>query len=370
MNTPLVSAAYGDIPQATVAPENEPPVEIIKPIAVEGYGVASDSSSPYSCAPPPPTANEGASLEINTVNDNSLTDSALRSALAQVVDTHCCWSKNVYKNMIIKTADHSDAFYIIWETFNETRSTAWTSEPYRGQNIDTPNMGMAPLPWSIAINGPDYFINQTQQVHVPHTDSVSSCLNCNGRGRIVCDNCNGRGSTFCNTCNGSGHNGDNRCSFCNGNGRRRCSYCSGSGRLRCHKCDGHGRVVNFVQLTVVFKNNVFERVIDISGMPSEELKKGQGELLCQQKDYLLNPPTNHPDQRINGACIELFNQSKNFIQSSQGRLLQQRVTVSYIPVTKAIATRKDKDFTFYVYGLDNKAFTNEYPATCCGCLDF
>ncbi len=82
---------------------------------------------------------------------------------------------------------------------------------------------------------------------------------------------------------------------------------------------------------------------------------------------MLNPPTNSADQRINQACVALSQKAASRINADQTRLLQQRVTITYVPVSKCTASYRDKTFHFYSYGNDNDGYCNEYPATSFGC---
>jgi len=46
----------------------------------------------------------------------------------------------------------------------------------------------------------------------------------------------------------------------------------------------------------------------------------------------------------------------------------QRHSIRVVPVTEVASSWKDKEFTFFVYGLDRLVYTAEYPQTCCcGC---
>ncbi len=58
------------------------------------------------------------------------------------------------------------------ETFTEGRSTAWAYEPFRGQPIDGPMNGPAPLPWDIPVHVSDKFMKKAQKLEVPHTASI------------------------------------------------------------------------------------------------------------------------------------------------------------------------------------------------------
>lgn len=53
------------------------------------------------------------------------------------------------------------------------------------------------------------------------------------------------------------------------------------------------------------------------------------------------------------------------------RLIQERVTVRMVPVTKAIGLYNGKSFDFWVYGDNNVCYAPNYPMQCCyGCTTY
>lgn len=43
----------------------------------------------------------------------------------------------------------------------------------------------------------------------------------------------------------------------------------------------------------------------------------------------------------------------------------QRQTIELVPLTRAFYSHNGKDFSFFVYGVENKVFTSKYPSVCC-----
>lgn len=56
------------------------------------------------------------------------------------------------------------------------------------------------------------------------------------------------------------------------------------------------------------------------------------------------------------------------MNANSERLLQQRITVRMVPVTKALGSYNSNTFDFWVYGDDRRCYAPNYPAQCCcGC---
>lgn len=256
-----------------------------------------------------------------TINEQSM-----RNALTDLVKSKIFWGKGAVKQMSIGNVLFSvallvqiqtwNSYYCTWETFMESRQTKWKTRPYEGgmvsgdddsqSKVDTTEYGIPPQPWDIPVEYPPLFKEGRVKIPVPHTESVSQCNDCYGRGRIQCHCCNGAGRVRCSTCSGSGRvtrTRDNEtreveCSSCHGSGRVTCSHCHGDGMEKCDECKGQGRVVNYVQvdmicgfylqLTVEFVNHVDEEVIDESGMPDDVIKKSISTTVCEyNKLYFL-----------------------------------------------------------------------------------
>ena len=74
---------------------------------------------------------------------------------------------------------HMYHFQYTLETFGEGRTTKLAHEPYIGGDVDGPNKGVCPAPWSIICVPDIYFFNHTKTIEVPHTSSIKvKCTFC------------------------------------------------------------------------------------------------------------------------------------------------------------------------------------------------
>ncbi|CAH1803108.1 unnamed protein product, partial [Owenia fusiformis] len=247
-----------DNPNAGPPQYGHPPMDNMQ--SYDGYGNVGGFGSANPCPPPPPPpqqTGEPPLMQFDSVAN--LSEEQVREAMMNFVAEHCCYGKSPAKEMAIQNIAPSSALHYTLETFSEARSTGYAEEPYRGQPIDGPEMGMPPGPWQIPCEPNSHFNNHTKKIEVPHTARVQPCHVCMGRGFNRCYRCHGRGQVRCHSCGGDGrvtrhdaegHAHQERCHGCGGDGRRRCTTCGGDGRITCGKCQGCRNLKVFIQLTV------------------------------------------------------------------------------------------------------------------------
>lgn len=266
----------------------------------------------------------------------------------------------------------------------------WASIPYTGQVLDGPQNGYPPMPWDVPVPFPEMFKAGSISVEVPHTACMKGCARCQAKGYMRCNRCHGFGRSKCTFCHGSGrrsshhtghhaghhrhgssahmtmHCGTKRCFTCSGTGWKRCHSCSGSGRIRCQTCLGNSFMKWFIQLTVQWTNQIEHHVSDESDMPNELVKGVSGDIGFKEENVRVFPITHCPEPMINKASADLI--AKHSIAFPNDKILFQRQTVKLVPVTETQAQYKNTEFRFFVYGLEKKVYTENYPQTkCCGC---
>ncbi|GCB70250.1 hypothetical protein scyTo_0010731 [Scyliorhinus torazame] len=254
------------------------------------------------------------------------------------------------------------------ESFTESRSTEWKMVPFKGQFVDSSAYGMAPLPWNIIVPMPPMFQDNVSKVPVPHTSSTKGCHSCMTLGKIACTKCTATGMVKCWVCKGRGYQfNDNRCTHCNGTGLQRCDNCSGHGTRACQTCRGSGQLMLFIQLTVKWKNNIFEGIADReSGLPLGLYSKINGQNIFTEQQSRVNPIVSFPDSQINRA-------SQTAIQEHAAQLartspiIQQRQTIEFIPITQVHYEWKEKEYSYFTCGTENRVYSPDYPAKCCCC---
>lgn len=298
-------------------------------------------------------------------NIPSITEDTAREAFLLYASSKCCYSSGPAKDGVITNMDAFNTYRYRLETFTETRCTAWSHEPYNGQPVDA-FAQPAPGPWDIPAKSPNFFMDGKQLLKVPYTSSVKPCHVCIGMGRKPCKDCAGVGNKVCWVCNGSGfRHGDDRCHHCNGRGRENCNHCHGQGSTVCATCRGKQQLLVYINLTVTWKNNSDDYVVEqSSGLQIDNLSKVSGKELFRDSQYLVYPVMGFPDPMVVQAAQRLVSEHQGkYTQTS--RVLQQRQTIELIPVTRVRYTWKGKSHIYFVYGNEFKVNADDYPATCC-----
>ncbi|XP_051980199.1 protein SSUH2 homolog [Xyrauchen texanus] len=297
----------------------------------------------------------------------AVTEELAQEAFINYVTSKCCYSSKPAKEMIFTDLHSLNTYRYRLETFTESRTTQWASEPYNGQVVDGFN-GVAPPPWSIPVPVAALFQDCKKAVRVPNTSTVKGCHSCLTLGRSACRSCVNSGRAHCGACNGTGriHNGK-RCRSCQGSGIMRCSACGGVGSLTCTTCKGKGKLLCFIKLKIAWKNNVYMVVIDKrSGFPVELLNDISGEILRTDMAPMVYPVVGFPDSSVNSASENAVREHQAQFSTSC-RILQQKQTIELIPITRVHYTWNEKTHIYFVYGVQHKIYTKDYPAKCCCC---
>ncbi|XP_066527644.1 ssu-2 homolog, tandem duplicate 2 [Hoplias malabaricus] len=345
--------------EATAPPPEEIP-------AVPGY----ENLGPgYHDVPPPPVGFQHPQPPAASPNRQwdipAISEDLAREAFVEYASSSCCYSKKPPKEMVLTDLQALNTYRYRLETFTETRSTEWASEPYNGQLVDGMN-GVAPGPWDITVSVPALFQDSETGVRIPHTASIKGCHSCLNLGKSACNRCVTSGRIQCERCNGLGFNTDQqRCNRCQGVGRVKCRDCSGVGSTPCNTCQGRGQLLCYIKLKIKWTNNIYVQVMDKrSGFPVDLLEFATGEVLLADMNALVYPVVSFPDESVNTASRKAIQEHQAQFSTSC-RVLQQRQTIELIPVTRVHYAWKEKTHIFFVYGAEHNVFTKEYPAKCC-----
>ncbi|XP_071983828.1 protein SSUH2 homolog isoform X2 [Engystomops pustulosus] len=317
----------------------------------DGYG--------NTCETFPSAPEENLSVQPATISEDDA-----RQSFLEYAEKHCCYSSAPAQDMTIQNLQNFNTHRYSLVTFTESRTCAWKAEPYNGQEVDGPANGPAPSTWEVIVNRPDWFVTGQNRVRVPHTSVVEICSNCCGRGRVRCASCCGTGRGMCMGCCGSGRSGDRMCYSCGGIGRARCSWCSGTGLQLCFTCVGKGELLKYLRLKVKWENHNFNFIADHkSDFPNKRFKKVTGKIVFSDERQMVSPVTNFPETSINEASQNVIVQHRTEFQ--QCRILRQRHSIEWLPLTKVNYIWKSTEYDYYVYGNENKAYAKNYPRKCC-----
>ncbi|XP_030634401.1 protein SSUH2 homolog [Chanos chanos] len=297
----------------------------------------------------------------------AITEELAQEVFIEYASRKCCYSVKPAKEMVFTDLQSLNTYRYCLETFTESRSTEWATEPYNGQVVNAYN-GVAPGPWDMAVPVPPLFQDCKKEIRIPHTSSVKGCHSCLCLGRSACNRCITSGRSQCGLCNGSGRNFSNeQCLTCGGTGRVVCSLCGGMGSRVCSTCQGKGQLLCFLKLKIKWKNNIRVTVVDKhSGFPIDHLEKVTGENLFTDMNQLVNPVVSFPDNAVNAASEAAVREHQAQF-STTCRILQQRQTIELIPVTRVHYSWKEKTHIYFVYGAEHKVYTKDYPVKCCCC---
>ncbi|XP_047005591.2 protein SSUH2 homolog isoform X5 [Ictalurus punctatus] len=256
-----------------------------------------------------------------------VSEDVAREALIKFVGKKWTYSRKPAQNLVFKDLRPFTVYRYRLETFTESRSSAWEHEIYTGQYVDGPQYGSIPPPWQVEVQYPPKFTDTVQKVRVPHTSSVKSCHQCQGKGRVRCIHCHSRGWISCMSCHGAIHGRNRKCVGCHGRGRKVCTWCHGSGHKTCRKCNGRKKLLHFIQLTVTWKNQVYEFIPDrLPEFPIKKFEKVSGEAFFIDESLLVYPIVGFPDKEICNASEEAIHEHLNKY-SAVSRILQQRGAV-------------------------------------------
>ncbi|KAK7137277.1 hypothetical protein R3I93_017379 [Phoxinus phoxinus] len=298
----------------------------------------------------------------------AISEELAQEAFTKYVSSKCCYGSKPAREMVFTDLQSLNTYRYRLETFTESRTTEWDSEPYNGQVVD--GFGVAPGPWSIPVPIPSLFKDCEKAVRVPHTSTVKGCHSCLNLGRSACGRCVNSGRTRCGSCSGTGWTQSSdrqRCMMCRGSGMIKCHSCGGVGSITCKTCKGQGKLLCFIKLKVTWKNNIHVAVIDKrSGFPVEYLDQIAGEKLLTDMASMVYPVVGFPDSSVNAASESAVREHQAQF-STTCHILQQRQTIELIPITRVHYTWNEKTYIYFVYGIEHKVYTKDYPAKCCCC---
>ncbi|XP_069499588.1 protein SSUH2 homolog [Ambystoma mexicanum] len=321
----------------------------------------------FAVLPPPPYP--GLGPENNHITPDLqwstpvISEDTSKQALLEYAEKKCCYQTAPARNMVIKSLQHFTIYRYHLESFIEFRILKDKCVPYRGGEIDS--NGTPPALWEMVAEIPQMFAAGKEKYIVPHTSSVRTCHLCGGSGKMTCLACGGRGRVNCYGCGGSGrqYNG-NSCGSCSGAGSRTCGSCVW-GKTTCMICTGSGKLHYYKQMKVIWENIVSDFVTDQnSGLPSNRYKKITGTNIFADEQPEVLPVTMFPEPMVSEVSRSYIQQHGDKFTDNP-RIRRQRHSIELIPLTLVDYTWKENPHTFFVYGVEKKVYTDNYPAKCC-----
>lgn len=162
-----------------------------------------------------------------------------------------------------------------------------------------------------------------------------------------------------------------RCFYCqhskHGHGQQDCTKCGSKGKVNCNTCEGHGQIRCYIQLSITWKTNTAEHIIERLDLPTDLIRDVSGQVAYEEEAPRVKPIDAFGENLgIKEASTSLvFNHLNSF---SDHKVIRQRHQVRIVPVTKVTYEWKGKAHVFFVYGYENKSYVPKYPQKCCwGC---
>ncbi|XP_076102076.1 protein SSUH2 homolog [Mytilus galloprovincialis] len=336
-------------------------------------GPAPEEKAAGTVVPPPSSEQNGLvkdQKQAEFVSAPTIDEVAVRKALLDYASDQCCWGKGAARDMKIEKLEPSTSYHYILETFTEGRRIVLDHVPHSTNKVDGPENGQPPGPWEMHARTPTMFEDDSSEIAIPHTHYVKSCHTCGASGKVECFVCRGSGHVKCNGgCSGKGEKKVyrnsawvmERCSRCSGRGEISCSSCGSSGRRTCTSCNGHLQLLWFQKLIISWRNNRAEHVVEKTSLPPEMVAHASGSIGFEDLQQQVIPLQRFPEPEINSASQRLLGGHK----FPDRRILMQRHKIRIIAVTKCICKYKNKDMTYYVFGLDNDVHAPDYPQQSC-----
>ncbi|KAM3915723.1 protein SSUH2 homolog [Leptodactylus fuscus] len=302
-----------------------------------------------------------------TIPSYLISEDDARQALLLYIQKKRFTSSRPAQGMTLRSLQPFNTFRYRLESFTETRICKWAYDPYSGGQVDGPDNGPSPDPWTLQAKPTFLFVDAEHCMPLPHTSSVERCPDCRGVGKVSCTVCSGTGRKTCMACGGLGR-GMNRdsCGYCHGRGSKRCFHCD-YGKIKCSTCSGKRQVIKYIQVKVKWENHKSEFIADHkSDFTTELFADASGEIAFSHGQQTASPVTSFPDTSINEA-------SENLIREHQAKftyckIMRQRQTIEWLPLTKVNYIWNGEEYNYYVYGTQNKVFTKKYPKSCCCCV--
>lgn len=247
---------------------------------------------------------------------------------------------------------------------------------------------------------PSGFTEESQSKFIIPTGKTKKCSKCKGSGEVNCFICKGSGTRepqTCSSCSGKG------CRSCGHKGKvvKECSHCNGSGKKTCGNCDGYRYVQVVIEVKTSFKVEATHEHDYQGEIPAKKLKRTTGAILFEET-------ANYPEARmremlkggidsqeytklqsgvamifhalvdkklpnydgdlslVHSLVDSFFKKIPNAIK--ENRVLEReilpvrlRIKVEDVPVKRVAYTYKDKPYTLWVYGKEQKIYAKKKP---------
>ncbi|GCC18794.1 hypothetical protein chiPu_0020893 [Chiloscyllium punctatum] len=296
---------------------------------------------------------------VRSVSPEILTEKEVRNTLMAWVRHKLHYKNELARKMEIKEIIPSIIFYYVLDTFIEQRALKFSCQ-------QSPILGAALPPnkklkaWEVQCFPVKYFQDETKYFHMPNSDKKGMCISCYGRGLVLCATCWGSGEITCQKASSSERGGMlSQCPVCTANNTTDCERCAAIGHIQCLRCGGMGKVWYFTNLKVEYVTQRRDKLIAEEDFPTSILQKDHGMVIYDRTSELVTPISTCTEEEVNLAS-QLLVQESHF-SWPDSRILQQKHTLTAIPVNKVLFTWEDLSGRFWIYGTKRQIYFKNYP---------
>ena len=84
-----------------------------------------------------------------------------------------------------------------------------------------------------------------------------------------------------------------RCFYCqhskHGHGQQDCTKCGSKGKVNCNTCEGHGQIRCYIQLSITWKTNTAEHIIERLNLPTDLIRDVSGQVAYEEEAPRVKP---------------------------------------------------------------------------------
>ncbi|XP_020377714.1 protein SSUH2 homolog [Rhincodon typus] len=296
---------------------------------------------------------------VRSVSPEILTEKEVRNALMAWLRRKVRYKNELAQKMEIKEIVPSIIFYYVLDTFIEQRALKFSCQqkPIIGAAL-SPNKKLKA--WEVQCFPVKYFQEETKYFHMPNSDKKGMCISCYGRGLVLCARCWGSGEITCRKVYSSRRGRMlSLCAECTANNTADCERCAAVGHIQCLRCDGQGKVWYFTNMKVEYLTQHQYKMIAEEDFPTSALQKAHGMVIHDHTAELVTPISTCNEEEVNLAS-QLLVQESHFAWPDS-RILQQKHSLTAIPVNKVLFTWEDLNGRFWIYGTKRQIYFKNYP---------
>ena len=82
--------------------------------------------------------------------------------------------------------------------------------------------------------------------------------------------------------------------------------CNAKGRVACPPCDSYGQIRCYISLTISWKANTSEHIVEKSSLPADLIRQVSGQVVYEEEGARIAPLLHFPDPTISLASAQLL----------------------------------------------------------------